>query len=215
MSLTRIEYGSVASSTVMNNNFNYLESLIENLADNLTSQTNNYSARLAAMSTSINNVVQYRDQFIQIGTVLPFTGNTLPTGFLLCDGSALLIEDFQDLYSVIGTTYGTTSAAKFNLPDFRDKTFWGAGGTSALGTVLDSKLPNIRGEFRLAGTEGYSALSGAFFAGGSGGTNGKGHSSSASNPLIRFDASLFNAIYSNSCNIVQPPAIAVKFIIKY
>lgn len=57
---------------------------------------------------------------LPIGTVLAFAGTTIPTGWLLCDGSVLKPEDYPELYNVIGTTYGVQGG--FVLPDYRGKT---------------------------------------------------------------------------------------------
>lgn len=51
------------------------------------------------------------------GTILPFGGNSAPTGFLLCDGSAVSRTTYATLFAVIGTTYGSgDGSTTFNLP---------------------------------------------------------------------------------------------------
>ena len=217
MCLIEIEYGSLASSKVMNDNFNYLESEIALLADDITTSTAGFSSKVATLNESVSSVLSLRDSFIQVGMIAVSLDNMIPEGFLLCDGSDVSIADFEDLFNVIGTTYGSSDSTTFCLPDLRDKTLWDVG-SSALGTYLTSKLPNIKGEFRLTGTEGSSAVSGAFTAGKKGGSYGKGHSGGASNPLMQFDASTYNpetTVYSDECTIVQPPALVANFIIKY
>lgn len=68
---------------------------------------------------------------VPVGTVLPFAGlvtnvNIIPGGFLLCDGSQQSIQTYPALYSVIGNTYGTGSAATlFKLPDLRGRVVMG------------------------------------------------------------------------------------------
>lgn len=60
-----------------------------------------------------------------IGTIVAFAGSTPPTGWLLCDGSEVLIAVFADLFSVIGYTYGNSSLLQglgtFKLPDLRGR----------------------------------------------------------------------------------------------
>jgi microcystin-dependent protein len=51
-----------------------------------------------------------------IGEVKMWAGNTLPTGWLLCDGSSKSRTTYDKLYNVIGTQYGG-SGSTFNLPD--------------------------------------------------------------------------------------------------
>ncbi len=57
---------------------------------------------------------------VPTGTVDAFAGSTAPTGYLLCDGSVISRTTYADLFSVIGTTYGTgDGSATFKLPDLR------------------------------------------------------------------------------------------------
>lgn len=214
MSLIEFNPGEVALSSAVNNNFNYLNSLITDLGSTITSSTSSFSAQVANLNTSVQNLISYRDFFLVTGMILPFIGEYAPTGFLECDGSEVSIEDFEDLYDVIGDTFGSPSNSTFNLPDLRNRTLWGAGNIN-IGTCLESQLPNITGQFRLAGTEGATALSGAFSSGTKGGSYATGHEPGAKNPLIKFSASDSCSVYSDNCSIVQPPAMCISFIIKY
>lgn len=215
MSLIKIEYGSIASSQDMNNNFNYLESLIESLGETITDKTSGFSSTVLTLNQSVQDLLNYRANFIKVGMILPYLGSDIPNGYLLCDGSEVLVEDFEDLYDVIGELYNSSDSTLFKLPDLTGKTLWGNSNNYTLGQELEPKLPNIKGQFRLAGTEGSSAVSGAFSAGSKGGSYGTGHNASASNPLIKFEASRSNSIYSDECSTVQPPAVVVNYIIKY
>lgn len=53
------------------------------------------------------------------GVYVPFAGATVPSGWLLCDGSSQLRADFPALFSVIGTIYGAVDGTHFNVPDMR------------------------------------------------------------------------------------------------
>jgi microcystin-dependent protein len=67
------------------------------------------------------------DLGVPIGGIMPFAGSNIPTGFLLCDGSEILIEKYNSLYSVIGTTYNGSSplqgasGSTFRIPDLRGR----------------------------------------------------------------------------------------------
>jgi microcystin-dependent protein len=71
-----------------------------------------------------------------LGTVLPIASESVPEGWMLCDGRELSIEDYQDLYVLIGTTYGAGDSAfwaqvfypatTFNIPDLRGRTIIGS-----------------------------------------------------------------------------------------
>ena len=69
------------------------------------------------------------------GTVVPFAGGAAPVGWLLCDGTEVLISAYGQLYNVIGTTYkASPTSGYFALPDLRGRFLLGAdnmGGTSA------------------------------------------------------------------------------------
>ena len=214
MSLTEIEYGALASSKVLNDNFNYLDSEIAAMSENIEQRVSTFSAQVATLNLSVTNLLSFKSSFIAVGMILPYPSLNLPEGFLSCDGSELLISDFEDLYDVIGKTFGSSDSTTFCLPNLRDKTIWGYGENS-IGDYLTSKLPNIKGQFRLQGTEGSSAVLGAFKAGAKGGSWGAGHDNSSYNPLMLFDASTYNAIYDDECAIVQPPALTLNYIIKY
>ena len=55
---------------------------------------------------------------LPVGVVQAFAGSTIPTGWLLCDGSAVSRTTYAALYSVIGTTYGSgNGSTTFNLPN--------------------------------------------------------------------------------------------------
>lgn len=57
---------------------------------------------------------------IPSGTVSSFAGSTAPSGYLECDGSQVSRTTYDNLFTVIGTTYGTgDSSTTFNLPDLR------------------------------------------------------------------------------------------------
>jgi microcystin-dependent protein len=60
---------------------------------------------------------------------------TAPTGWHLCDGSAVSRTTFAALFAVIGTTYGVgDGSSTFNLPDLRGRVPFGKddmGGTAA------------------------------------------------------------------------------------
>jgi microcystin-dependent protein len=48
--------------------------------------------------------------------------NFAPRGWSTCDGQLLAINNYQALYSVLGTTYGGDGRTTFGLPDMRGRT---------------------------------------------------------------------------------------------
>lgn len=61
-------------------------------------------------------------QTVPTGTVSAFAGSAAPTGYALCDGSAVNRTAQAALFSVIGTTYGIgDGSTTFSLPDLRGR----------------------------------------------------------------------------------------------
>ena len=59
---------------------------------------------------------------VPTGSMVPYVGATAPTGWLLCNGSAVSRTTYSDLFAVIGTRAGVgDKSTTFNLPDMRDR----------------------------------------------------------------------------------------------
>lgn len=74
-----------------------------------------------------------------VGIVTMFVGTTsdVPPGWLLCDGSEVLQSAYPDLYTLIGTTFGTASkSGYFVLPDFDNRVPIGVLASTGLVTTL-------------------------------------------------------------------------------
>ena len=56
------------------------------------------------------------------GAIITFAGSSAPSGYLLCDGSAVSRTTYADLFTVIGTTYGTgDGSTTFNVPNLKGR----------------------------------------------------------------------------------------------
>ncbi|HET9238841.1 MAG TPA: phage tail protein [Oligoflexus sp.] len=81
-------------------------------------------------------------QAVPVGTVVAFAGNSIPKGWLLCDGSAYAKATYPDLFNALNSTYatqvnnttGTSFAAPdenmFRVPDYRGVFLRGTGANS-------------------------------------------------------------------------------------
>jgi len=57
-----------------------------------------------------------------IGAVTMWPTETVPTGWLECNGASLeRTGTYAGLFAVLGTLYGTADASHFNLPDYRGR----------------------------------------------------------------------------------------------
>lgn len=159
-----------------------------------------------------------KDSF-EIGD-LKFTAhnNTIPSGWLLCDGSAISRTTYAELFDVIGTTYGVgDGTTTFNLPNYIDNF---AEGSATAGTIKSAGLPNIEGRFTEDSFGGITAScvisTGGAFSHTKTGPIGVASSmgTATKNYGITLNASQYNAIYGNSTT-VQPPALTCRVLIKY
>lgn len=78
-----------------------------------------------------------------IGTIAMYGAASAPTGWLLCDGSAISRTIYSGLFGVISTTYGMGDGSNtFNVPDFRQKFALGKA-SSGTGSTLGATGGNI------------------------------------------------------------------------
>lgn len=153
-----------------------------------------------ATTAFVKNNIQFA---MPTGAILPFAGTTAPTGFLMCDGTAVSRTTYATLFAVIGTAFGSgNGSTTFNLPDFRDRTVFmrndKAVGKTSLGSIPDHR-------------HSISTKTGSSGWDGGGAHNGTSYSSYAS-----ADTSLFgSSLYSQTVNKVIPSHASCNFIIKY
>ena len=80
------------------------------------------------------------------GMIFAYAGASAPTGFLLCDGSAVSRTTYAGLFSLIGTTYGAgDGSTTFNVPDLRGRFAIGAGTGQKVAAFVSEKLSTIEG----------------------------------------------------------------------
>jgi hypothetical protein len=86
------------------------------------------SARASADATILQSAKDYTDNAVSnissgessspTGVILMFAGTVAPTGYLLCDGSAVSRSTYSALFSLIGTSFGVgNNSTTFNLPN--------------------------------------------------------------------------------------------------
>jgi microcystin-dependent protein len=65
-----------------------------------------------------NNELASVVNLVPTGSVSMYAGAISPSGWLFCDGTEVSRVDYSELFSVIGTTYGSSSSTTFTLPNF-------------------------------------------------------------------------------------------------
>jgi len=77
------------------------------------------------------------------GGVQAYAGSSSPTGWLICDGSAVSRTTYSNLFAVISTTYGVgDGSTTFNLPDISGRVI---AGKEASATLLTSAGSGVDG----------------------------------------------------------------------
>ncbi|MGG0173322.1 phage tail protein [Paenibacillus dokdonensis] len=56
-----------------------------------------------------------------LGEIRKFAGDTAPPGWVFCHGQELRVEQYEDLYGLIGITYGGDGVTTFRTPELHDK----------------------------------------------------------------------------------------------
>lgn len=87
--------------------------------------------------TDIENAITTAGQTTApVGAVIMWTTNSAPTGWTICDGSAINRTTFSELFAVIGTTFGTgDGSTTFNVPNMQERIPIGKSATTAINAV--------------------------------------------------------------------------------
>ncbi len=96
------------------------------------------------------------------GIILPFGGTSAPTGYLLCDGSAVSRATYSSLFAIIGDNFGQgDGSTTFNLPRGWGNTFRGVAPIPG----VSSGLPSISGSGSVIATNNVTFTGHGFYAG--------------------------------------------------
>lgn len=83
---------------------------------------------------------------LPIGAILPFSSDTIPNGWLLCDGSSFSATSYPELFDVIGVTYGWDDDRNPKLPDLRGRVAVGKKDATSADDTEFSSLGKTGGE---------------------------------------------------------------------
>ncbi|MFZ2587894.1 MAG: phage tail protein [Alphaproteobacteria bacterium] len=169
------------------------------------------------------------------GVVVPFAGAVAPSGWMMCDGSAVSRATYADLFTAVGTVFGSgDGSTTFNLPDLRGRSVFGVdamGGsaasrvTSGVSGIAGGTLGAVGGNEAMQGhthtvtdpghTHGENASSG----GGGSGTGiqglGSGSGALASNvSTVSATTGITVASYGSGGSQNMPPAMMLNYIVK-
>ena len=172
---------------------------------------------------------------VNTGIVVPWGSASIPSGFLLCDGTAVSRSTYAALFAIISTTYGIgDGTTTFNVPDLRDRTICGvsSGNSKALAQTVGANTVTPTGN--IAGSTGATTLSSAQIPSHShtiqvlvGGAMSPSGISTGTPPESGLSASstsnagsgqshdhALSANFSGSANSVLQPTLVLNYIIK-
>lgn len=156
-----------------------------------------------------------------IGTVVHYMGDTIPEGFLLCNGASLSRTEYPELFDVIGTKCGSADSAHFSIPDMHHRFLEGTTVLSEIGKYIAEGLPNIPGSLEVwTGVRGYFSISssGAFYSRNNGKApivlNGGITYEDKTHNYVAFSPDVYSSIYKAGVNTVQPPALRSLALIR-
>jgi microcystin-dependent protein len=95
---------------------------------------------------------------VNTGIVVPWGSASIPSGFLLCDGTSYATASYAALFAVIGYTYGG-SGANFNVPDLRDRTIVGVSSANSKTLAQSIGANTVTPTGNIAGSTGSTTLS--------------------------------------------------------
>jgi len=93
------------------------------------------------------------------GTIEMFAGlpGSIPSGYLLCDGSVLSTTTYARLFAAIGYIWGG-GGASFNLPDMAQKGPYGPGGGRSVGDTDGAETVDISHDHTIASEANHDHL---------------------------------------------------------
>ena len=137
--------GSVTSGTVPSGRVTGLSSVATSGSYNDLSNKPSIPTTLSSLTGDVtvsnpvaNDVLQYNGSRwtnsssggMPSGTVTAFAGISAPSGWLMCDGSAVNRTAYNSLFATIGTLYGAGDGlTTFNVPDLRSRMPVGKGAS--------------------------------------------------------------------------------------
>jgi microcystin-dependent protein len=79
------------------------------------------AAEILAGTEAAKAIAPDQLRLAQVGDVKAVAYETVPAGWLECNGASLLRADYAALFAAISTNFGTADATHFNIPDLRGK----------------------------------------------------------------------------------------------
>jgi microcystin-dependent protein len=170
------------------------------------------------------------DYILPPGVIMPYAANSIPAGWLLCDGGAVSRTTYANLYALVGDAYGPGDGVNtFNVPDLRG-IFPRGAGTNANATIVAGGSAGSVGTYQDDALQGhkhtdaghshggyvnstlYPGWGFAFISGGTGSYNSIANPSATAN-LGNPTATTYGT--PRIASETRPANVTVNYIIKY
>jgi len=102
-----------------------------------------FSVLALSASFGVSSAAAQTPEYTYIGEIRTFAFNYCPAGFLPADGRLVNITAYRDLFSIIGTTYGS-GPGQFALPNLINRSVIGAGTSTAVGTAVGNSVVTLQ-----------------------------------------------------------------------
>jgi microcystin-dependent protein len=179
----------------------------------------------ATMPTGTSNTAVATTAFVQTnsiptGSLMMWPTASAPSGYLLCNGTAVSRTTYAALFAIIGTTFGVgDNSTTFNLPNYTNRLPVGAGGLYAAAATGGSKDSVVVSHTHTATVTdsghnhqtGSTSVESGFTQGGIRTTGTSGSVTSTSTTGISVGISTTG---SSGTDANMPPYLSIFFIIK-
>ena len=144
-----------------------------------------------------------------VGSIIPYLGGDIPYGWLLANGASVLRTQYDKLFALIGTKFGSADEAHFNLPNLHHRFIEGTTTLSEVGSYVEAGLPNIKGALSSLGASAggcFTPQDSKIFSV-SDGSNYGVHKKN-------FNASTSSSIYKDDVTTVRPEAFRTLALVR-
>jgi len=173
---------------------------------------------IGTSNTAVATTAFVQNNSIPTGGLMMWPTASAPSGYLLCNGSAVSRTTYAALFAVIGTTFGIgDNSTTFNLPNYTNRVPVGAGGLYATAATGGSKDAIVVSHTHTATVTdpGHSHQTGSISADtGFGSARSTGTSGVATSNVTTGISVGISTTGSSGTDANMPPYLAINYIIK-
>jgi microcystin-dependent protein len=187
------------------------------------------TAAAGTNTTQIATTAFVTQNAVLTGALLMWPTAAAPSGYLLCDGTAVSRTTYASLFAIVGSTFGAgDGSTTFNLPNYVNRMPIGVGSTAALAATGGSKDAVVVSHTHTASSTTTATDSGHYHTGSFMGPDynaqtGRTDGAQATNfgntdygyaNITASTSTTVNAFGVSGTNANLPPYLGINFIIK-